>query len=220
MNSWQSSHWYRKMLGEDEDAWVNYKSGDGVEFNAYERQLCPMACSNLKQLLDYHPDARIVISSTWRMGREVEWFNRLFKHFKIIKEDKVIGKTPSLNTERGFEISHWLDKHPELNIKEFVILDDDGDMGPYYGTKNFVQTDGRVGFDYRKMEEVDKLFAKFTIERKDIVAGKFYKMYSKPRYVNYYLDGEVVSYTNKDGTVSRDVTVFKGDLFAEVADDV
>jgi len=219
VNSYQSSYWYRKMLGHEEDDWVNYKTEDTGEFNTYEKQLCPLACGNLRQLLEYHPDARIVISSTWRRGREIDWFNRLFKHFKIFEEDKVIGKTPSMNTDRGFEIKHWLDNHTDLIIKEFVILDDDGDMGPYCGTKNFVQTDGRVGFDYRKMEEVDKLFAKFTIERKDIVEGKLYKMYSKPRYVNYFLDGDVVSYTSEDGTVSRDVTVFKGDLFAEVKED-
>jgi len=216
MNSWQSSYWYRKMLGHEEDDWVNYKAEDTGEFNAYEKQLCPLACGNLRQLLEYHPDTRIVMSSTWRMGREIEWFNRLFKHFKIFKKDIVIGKTPSLNTERGFEIKHWLDNHPEFDISEFVILDDDGDMGPYYGTKNFVQTEGRVGFDYMCMERVDKLFARFTIEREDIVEGKMYKMYSKPRHVNYFLDGDVVSYMREDGTISRDVTVFNGDLFAEV----
>jgi len=215
LNSYQSGYWYDTMLGHEKNDWINYRSKDTSEFSNYEKQLCPLACGNLRQLLEYHPDARIVVSSTWRKSREVAWFNRLFKYFKIFEEDKVIGKTPELNTERGYEIKYWLDNTSYI-ISNFVILDDDGDMGPYCGTKHFIQTDGRVGFDYRKMEEIDKIFSKFSIKRKDIQKGKLYKMYSKPRDTNYFLDDNVVSYTRDDGTICRNVTVFDDDLFSEV----
>jgi len=218
MNSRQSSYWYRKMMGHEEDEWVNYRAEDTGEFNNYEKQLCPLACGNLRNLLEYHPDARIVISSTWRRGREVDWFNRLFKHFKIFKKSKVIGKTPSLNTERGFEIKHWLD-NTVYDVSEFVILDDDGDMGPYCGTKNFVQTSSYVGFDYFKMEEVDKLFGKFILKYKELKQDCLYMMYSKPRDTHYFMDGEGMAYFNEDGTKSNNVFMYKDfELFAEVVD--
>ena len=221
MNSYQSSYWYRYMLGHEEESWVNYKVSDEEEeeFSAYVLELCPLACSNLKLLLDRHPDARIVISSTWRRGakRTPDWFNRLFRKFKIIKEDRVIDKTPELATERGYEIQDWLSKF-EGTVEEFVILDDDSDMGPYCDTHHFVQTSSRTGFDYFKMEEVDKIFGGFVLNFEDVEIGKKYKMYGKPRDTNYFKNGEGMSYYQEDGSISNNVYLPKGELFAEVKD--
>ncbi len=218
LNSCQSNYWYRKMLGHEEDNWVNYRSSEAeTTYNAYEKQLCPLSCGNLRHLLELYPDARIVISSTWRIGRSVEWFNSFFKHFKIFTEDKVIGKTPRLNTQRGYEIEDWINKS-ELSIENFVIIDDDSDMGPYLNTPHFVHTDGRVGFDYRKMEEVDKLFGKFTLKFKDLKKDVPYKMYSKPRESIYFFDGkDKMFYIGEDGSVNDTVFYYKDyELFSEV----
>ena len=222
MNSYQSSHWYLDMLGHEEENWVNYRVVNGPEeeeeeFSQYTLELCPLACTNLKLVLDRHPDARIVISSTWRRGadRTPDWFNRLFRKFKIITEDRVIGKTPDLGTERGFEIQDWLNKY-DGTIDEFVIIDDDGDMGPYCGTHHFVQTSSRTGFDYFKMEEVDKVFGGFTLKFEDLKPGVNYKMYSKPRETNYFKEGVGMSYLDENGAISRNVYLSKGDLFGEV----
>jgi hypothetical protein len=78
----------------------------------------------------------------------------------------VIGRTPVLDdsgksVDRGFEIQEWLNNFTKDNyVDNFVILDDDSDMGPYLKTENFIQTDARVGFDYLKMLEANKLLKK------------------------------------------------------------
>ena len=194
MNSIQSVHFFHDFLGLRDNWFQKYLPEDMEEFNHYENEICPMAVSNMRTLLEYHPDIRFVISSTWRRGRDEDWFNRLFEYIGITGESKcwgcdgeghyssgeqckrcsgtgrkgcpiggsklVIGRTPSLGTERGFEIQEWLDENNQDQIEEFVILDDDADMCHFLGTKHFVQTDGKVGFDYRKMEEVDKIFGR------------------------------------------------------------
>lgn len=77
-------------------------------------------------------NAKIVISSTWRMGRTEQDFIEIFARHGW-KDFPVIGKTPigsqlfevgSLT--RGHEIRYWLSEHPE--VTEYIIIDDDGDM--------------------------------------------------------------------------------------------
>jgi len=197
LNSWQSAYWYREMLGHKEDEWVNYRVEDidkeDDEFSEYAKQLCPLACANLRSILEDYPDSRIVISSTWRRGRTPDWFNRLFRMFKILDEDRVIGKTDVMGTERGYEIQDWLAKTEE-NVTEFVILDDDGDMGPYCGTDNFVQTDSKVGFDYFAKEKVDRLFGGYNLKFEDLKVGKPYYMFSRNKGSVFFKDGDGMAY--------------------------
>lgn len=99
--------------------------------------------------------AKIVVSSTWRKGKTLEQLQELFK--KVGFTGDVIGKTPVLNyrnhidlVPRGCEIHHWINNNKGilgtnlLNWKDYVIIDDDGDM-LYWQRKNFFQTDGSGG---------------------------------------------------------------------------
>ena len=218
LNSRQSSYLYQGMLGHTENEWVSYRQGlNSKEYGAYTEELCPISCSNLKVLLDLHPDARIVISSTWRRGRVPKWFNILFQNFKIFEKDIVIGTTPSFNTERGFEIKHWLD-HTEYQVKDFVIIDDDGDMGPYKNTSNFVQTNNKVGFDYLAMEKVDKLFGGFNLHYKDLKPNTPYKMYSKPREINYLKGDKGMYYIDDEGKEHTGIFMYEeSELFSDAS---
>jgi len=223
MNSWQSSYWYKEMLGHKEEEWVNYRAEDidkeDDEFSEYSKQLCPIACANLRSILEDYPDTRIVISSTWRRGRTIEWFNKLFKMFKIIKEDRVIGKTDVMpGEERGYEIEEWL-KSTEETVEEFVILDDDGDMGPYCNTPQFVQTDGKVGFDYFAKEKVDRLFGKYNLKFEDLKEATPYFMFSRNKGSVFFRQGEDIVYYHDDGSISNGVFFYKQlERFAEVKD--
>jgi HAD domain in Swiss Army Knife RNA repair proteins len=81
----------------------------------------------------------IVLSSSWRVMHTVQdCANGL--------DLPIFDKTPSLAANRGSEIQHWLNLHPEVEV--YAIVDDDSDMlesqKPY-----FVQTDGREGLLYR-----------------------------------------------------------------------
>lgn len=87
----------------------------------------PKAVENLKYILD-KTDAKIVVSSTWRIGETVETLkNRIFSHYGL--DSYVVGTTPIYNeTPRGIEISDFLATLHKLAIEGIVILDDDSDM--------------------------------------------------------------------------------------------
>lgn len=195
MNSHQSAIWYHEMFNHNEDWWADYRDNYNDQiFLIYEKQLCPLACSNLRNLLKKHPDVRIVISSTWRKFKAKEnndWFNALFQMFKIYpeNENRVIGCTPVLNKDRGYEIESWLNQ-TDYEVEDFIILDDDSDMGPYLNTKHFIHVDGRVGFDYIKMQKADKIFGNFCLTIDDIKPNHYYLMYGKPRDTVYFLNDE------------------------------
>lgn len=105
---------------------------------------CPIAFSNLVRILDKLPEAKIVISSSWRCGRTLDELRDILKEHGVVP-DKVIDKTPhhsERGSERGWEIQDWLDAHPE--VTHYVILDDDADMLEHQ-KPNFVNTDAHVG---------------------------------------------------------------------------
>lgn len=93
-------------------------------------------------------DARIVISSVWRM-HGVMRMRGILSCWGV--KASVIGCTPDLtrasrgstilqSVERGHEIQRWLDNYKGIEIEAFVILDDDGDMAhlkPYLVQSQF-----------------------------------------------------------------------------------
>lgn len=117
------------------------------------QEFCPRAENNLKRIIK-ECDAKIVVSSSWRgydtADEIAEW---LFSHYDLASF--VIGVTPHLNDEiRGKEIQKYIEeaKHP---ITNFVILDDDKDMGDLMN--HLVQTDNKWGLNDEKCEEAIKV---------------------------------------------------------------
>lgn len=99
----------------------------------------------LKQIVS-RTDADIVVSSTWRLD---------FAHFTALQEQlakeglSVHDVTPRLPGEiRGKEIQMWLDYNP--SYKEFVILDDDSDMGDL--SMHLLQTEFSDGLKARHID--------------------------------------------------------------------
>lgn len=72
----------------------------------------------------------IVLSSSWKYK-----FKRLatansFLMLACQIKAMVVGFTPNLkNQSRGEEIKAWIEKYRSSNISNFIILDDDNDMG-------------------------------------------------------------------------------------------
>ncbi|RKJ71344.1 hypothetical protein D7X33_22360 [Butyricicoccus sp. 1XD8-22] len=119
------------------------------------QEFCPIAEENLKRIIR-ECDAKIVVSSTWRKisssvdGTIAEW---LFSHYGL--ENYVIGVTPRLENEiRGKEIQKYIENATH-KISNFVILDDDSDMGELIG--HLVQTDYKYGLTDEKCEEAIKI---------------------------------------------------------------
>jgi hypothetical protein len=97
--------------------------------------------------------AKIVVSSSWRVCRSVEHLQNLLSRHGVIGE--VIDKTPDciqsksglwVSKTRGDEIQSWLDdydQNPEgEDIESFVIIDDESGI---HQKENFVQTSMDTG---------------------------------------------------------------------------
>ena len=123
----------------------------------HKLEFCPIACSNLNYILESIPDLKIVISSGWRIGRELKHLKRILKTYgKIYYTDKVIDKTPFISSDnRGEEIAEWLKGHPE--VKKFGILDDTpsnmGELLPF-----LFKTDFNIGLTLPMAKDIIDYF--------------------------------------------------------------
>lgn len=103
-------------------------------------------------------NCKVVITSTWRGRNDYkECLTRA--GFK----GEILGRTPWLGTIRGKEIFVWLNKkeNKEIleNINDFIILDDDADMGIYTDT-HLIQTDTFRGLGFHEYEKIRKRWEK------------------------------------------------------------
>lgn len=112
-----------------------------VDNNGGLSYLDPIGCLLVKKLcVDF--DCKLVISSTWRYGHTDRYnFGQILNAAcanlgDFIYADDVNWRTPSIQHDpddrnrRGSEIRQWI-KENDLGMKNFVILDDDSDIGPY-----------------------------------------------------------------------------------------
>jgi hypothetical protein len=123
------SHWNEDEAKEFRQAAedINYQwSPENMRSIGYDINIQPEHVKRLNRLTDT-TGAKLVISSSWRLGDEA-WFQNL----RILLVDKgiradVIGRTPQLtNKGRSQEIKQWVYCHPE--VEHFVALDDDIDI--------------------------------------------------------------------------------------------
>ena len=82
----------------------------------------------------------IVVSSCWRVGREVIELRELLLGWGVIA--KVIDRTGEMRGSRGEEINVWLEAYSR-EVEKFVILDDDADMA--HLVDRLVRTKSDVG---------------------------------------------------------------------------
>lgn len=95
------------------------------------------SCVNcFESIFESVPDAKIVISSTWRIGSNLKKLRKLLEKSGLSCADRIIGKTVDytetgefLYLTRGQEISTWL--MDQTDIESYVIVDDDTDISPH-----------------------------------------------------------------------------------------
>jgi len=100
-----------------------------------------------------HTQAKIVISSTWRVTHSMEKLKAAF-HISSIP-DSIIGATPICRGEnlmRGQEIERFFLGIHSTRTENFVIIDDDNDMPPYMD--KLVLTDNDRGLTYENGLEI------------------------------------------------------------------
>ena len=106
---------------------------------------------NLRKIVDSTENCRIVLSSTWRLGL-TRYGDRLQNHVKYLNQKlhkqglEIYSVTPDLKPtdgSRGKEIYTWLQEHDDLDIKSWVVLDDEYfyDFSDYGITQHWVGTD-------------------------------------------------------------------------------
>jgi hypothetical protein len=119
-----------------------------------EDGLDPIAVGLVREMCRLNK-AGVVISSTWRLGRDAQDFVILFERYGW-KNPTVIGVTPTLSTgHRGKEIKAWLSGNS--SITDFVVVDDDNYDTADDFPDNFVHVDSKEGFLYRDFIKCSKI---------------------------------------------------------------
>lgn len=119
--------------------------------------------------------AKVVVSSTWRLGRTVEELQEILDRNGF--KGEIIGKTRDLRLGehgdcvlRGNEILCWIKENPiecggcaYWEYKNYVILDDDSDM-LYWQKDNFIIVDRYCGMTPSTIFQAKKILgAKITV---------------------------------------------------------
>jgi len=149
--------WYKKRYEETDKDLVHSQ----YPFYEFDKGLV----LNLNKIIK-ETGAKVVVSSTWRLGRTIEELQEILD--RVGFEGEVIDKTGHMGgvegytIPRGCEIDFWLDKKKfqrinwsrekqseyleKSEVKNYVILDDDSDM--LYGQReHFIQTSWKTGLD-------------------------------------------------------------------------
>ena len=106
------------------------------------------AVKNLNKLIRL-TNAKIVISSTWRLFHSLADLKKIFKKQgikgDIISTTSVERATVEEDIPRGKKITDWLEQHPE--VEQYVIIDDDvkADCIQFH-PHNCVETSYKRGF--------------------------------------------------------------------------
>jgi len=110
-------------------------------------------------------DAKIVISSTWRMGRTTEELQNIFREVGFTGE--IIDCTPFYShseSVRGDEIRGWIKDNEKLldvenywDFHTYVIIDDDSDM-LLWQQRHFFQTDNYSGLTPNTCYKIENFF--------------------------------------------------------------
>jgi hypothetical protein len=98
--------------------------------------------------------AKVVITSDWRIASNAKQFQAMFNHHGFIGE--IIGCTKVLNIPRGQEIKDWLDDNGWPD--KFAIIDDRDDMDPFM--EHLVLTNPSRGLNLGCVQKAIKLLWK------------------------------------------------------------
>ena len=105
-----------------------YNTNEVLHFMG-DRELPPLEIRCLKILKEIvvKSDAKIVLSSTWRLDERLVNFLKYGISHVGIEENRIIGMTPELDSGRGFEIRTWLEENSGL-WKGYAIIDDSNEV--------------------------------------------------------------------------------------------
>jgi hypothetical protein len=128
------------------------EKNDGFTVGHPYSEFDPKSIEYLNDLIQ-ETGAKVVVSSTWRLGRHRNDLQEILNKRGFTGE--IIGITPNLRNLgesilRGNEILQWIKDNKEIvgcpyyEYENYVILDDDSDM-LYWQKDNFILVDRFVG---------------------------------------------------------------------------
>lgn len=160
-----------------------YKALD-PEYKWYKAMLDPNAVRCLQTVIQI-TGAKVVISSSWRLGMELQTLIDIFKSYGNDPAPiEIIGRTPCCHSdfeyeenfsdanyrdiedsnnnrrydERAQEIQLWLDRNKKkLGIKEYVVIDDSADAGEGPHKDRFVKTKWETGMLDEHIDEMIRI---------------------------------------------------------------
>ena len=132
--------WFQDVNGEPDFNFPKHDRVNNTQAIAWLNKLCR------------ETEARIVVTSTWRMDDN---YKECLYNAGLNKNIEILGKTDNLGTRRGIEIQKWLDDNKSLNIESFVILDDDKDME--HLVNHLVSTNTFIGISYIDYEKAKQI---------------------------------------------------------------
>ena len=116
--------------------------------NSYCYPFNDISVSLIKRLVE-ECKLTIVLSSSWRLLKEdLDSIERFLRTYGMVIFDETPIIRDSKKYVRGREIQMWLDKNKTLGITDFIIIDDDNDMGEL--SDKLILTKGSKGFTYRE----------------------------------------------------------------------
>lgn len=123
-----------------------------IAFETYQR-FDPVAVKLVRRLCD-ETYSKIVVSSTWRLGHNIESLQlEMHNAGAGSLTSLVVGRTPDTLGIRGDQIRVWLRANP---VRRYVIIDDDSDMHP---DQYLVKTDHAIGMDSRAFKAAKEALA-------------------------------------------------------------
>lgn len=114
-------------------------------------EFSPEAVDTLHEIIK-ETSAKIVISSTWRIGRTDDELRHIFAHYDVLIANAIIGQTPILPRSMSIggrcdEITAYISMMIaglDYKIDSFVIIDDD-DFDMHFLSHLLVKCDREVG---------------------------------------------------------------------------
>lgn len=126
----------------------------------------------LLEVILYATNAKIVVSSSWRVGTRNadEFVEKLFNFHRSRDKvssgslfvDSIYDVTDTMGNDRGEEVQRWIDEHKD-QIEQYVILDDENEYSDEQ-LFNFVQTDEYEGLTTREVKLCIKMLSGERVE--------------------------------------------------------
>ncbi|MDO5333802.1 MAG: HAD domain-containing protein [bacterium] len=117
------------------------------------------AIRNLSTIIEI-TNAKIVIHSTWKIGRPLTWMQSLWQKREL--PGQIYDITPDIppHYDKAIEIASWLEKHPL--VKKYVILDDEN-IFSQYNTASLIQIDSTIGITEKNSKEINAKFQESSL---------------------------------------------------------